>query len=211
MKKIVLTALFIIPLLACKPAAPTKPLGQGAPKPPKKNPVVVMVDQEKVVKEAKVSQEIQAELSALSENMRREIQGKAEILKQKDSEFRAQAPRLSADQRAARIHELESMQQELQQLQSQAQQELDRRRNLAGQKMTETFQPLVSQLARENGWDVVLNKSEQFTIFSDEAMDQTDYVIQRLNAAPQEKPGAGTPPGGPAPSSQVPQLPGAGK
>lgn len=211
MKKIVLTALLIIPLLCCKPPAPAKPVGQGAPKPPKKNPVVVMVDLEKVVKEAKVSQEIQAELSAWGENMRREIQGKADILKQKDSEFRAQAQRLSPDQRAARIHELESMQQELQQLQSQAQQELDRRRNLAGQKMTEQFQPLVSQLAKDNGWDVVLNKSEQITIFSDEAMDQTDYVIQRLNSAPQEKPGVGTPPGGPAPSTQAPHLPGAGK
>ena len=211
MKKTLLAALLILPLLACKPAAPEKAAGPGAPKPAKKNPVVVVVDLERVVKETKLSQQIQAELNAWGENMRHEIQGKAELLKQKDGEFRAQAPKMSPEQRAARIRELETMQQELQQLQSQAQQELDRRRSLAGQKMTEKFQPLVSQLARDNGWDVVLNKSEQFTIFSTEVMDQTDFVIQRLNAAPQEKPAATAPSAGPAPGDLAPQPAGPGK
>ena len=211
MKKTLCAAMLTVTLLACKPAAPEKAAGPGGPKPPKKNPVVVVVDLERVVKETKVSQQIQADLSAWGENMRREIQGKAELLKQKDGEFRAQAPKMSPDLRATRIHELEAMQQELQQLQSQAQQELERRRNLAGQKMTENFQPLVSQLARENGWDVVLNKSEQFTIFSNDVMDQTDFVIQRLNAAPQEKPAIAAPSAGSTPGALAPQPPGAGK
>jgi len=208
MKKSLGAALLVLALLACKPAQTEKAAGPGAPKPPKRNLVIVFVDIEKVVKEAKVSQQIQAELSAWSENMRREIQAKADVLKQKDAEFRAVAGRMSPDQRSARIQELESMQQELQQLQGQAQQELEKRRSLAGQKMTEQFEPLIRKLAKDNGWDVVLNRSEQISVFSDEALDQTDYVIQRLNADHPGQPAAGTPPASPLPGGQVPALPG---
>lgn len=205
MKKIACIALMAFSLLACKEAAPEKAPVQGGAKPPKKNLVVVVVDLEKVVKEAKLSQEIQADLGIWSENMRRDIQAKADLLKRKDGEFRAQAARMSPDQRAARIQELDSMQQELQQLQNQAQQELERRRGIAGQRMTEKFEPLVQKLAKENGWDVVLNRSEQITIFSNDALDQTDFVIKRLNEMPQEKPADAS---APPPAGQVPNLPG---
>jgi outer membrane protein len=182
MKKIALAALLLAWLAACKTAGPEKAAGQPAPKPPKKNPVVVVVDVERIVKETKMSQDIQNELNAWGQNMQAQLQAKAEAFKQKDAEFRAEAIRLSPQQRDQRIRELEAMQQDLQQLQAQAQQEFERRQGLAGQKMSEKFEPLVRTLASENGWDVVLNKAAQNTIFANDALDQTDYVIQRLNS-----------------------------
>lgn len=203
MRKIALAALLLVWFAACKTAAPEKAAGQPAPKPPKKNPVVVVLDVERVVKETKISQEIQDELNAWGQNMQAQLQAKAETLKQKDAEFRAAAMRLSPEQRNRKISELEAMQQELQQLQSQAQQEFERRQGLAGQKMSEKFEPLVKKLAGENGWDVVLNKTGQNTIFTNDALDQTDYVIQHLNSAPANQ-GAKEPKASPSPGAQEP-------
>jgi outer membrane protein len=202
MKKLALAALLLAWLAACKTAGPEKVEGQPAPKPPKRNPVVVVVDVERIVKETKMSQDIQNELNAWGQGMQAQLQAKAEAFKQKDAEFRAEAMRLSPQLRDQRIRELEAMQQDLQQLQGQAQQEFERRQSLAGQKMSEKFEPLVRTLAGENGWDVVLNKAAQNTIFANDALDQTDYVIQRLNSAARN-PGSKEPAAEPAAGSKA--------
>lgn len=206
MKKIALAALLLVWFAACKTPGPEKAAGQPAPKPPKKNPVLVVLDVERIVKETKISQDIQDELNTWGQDMQAQLRSKAETLRQKDAQFRAEAARLSPPQRDERIRELEGMQQELQQLQNQAQQEFERRQGLAGQKMSEKFEPLVRKLANENGWDVVLNKSGQNTIFTNDALDQTDFVIQHLNSLPATKgsdePKATPPSGTPAAPSQ---------
>ena len=56
------------------------------------------------------------------------------------------------------------------------------RQRAASQKFQSKLQPILDQLGKENGWDVILNKSEQ-TVWTNSALDITDVVLKRLDAA----------------------------
>lgn len=161
--------------LACKPpapAAPATPGGNAAAKPAKANPVVVVLDMDRLMGDSNMSKGLHEELKSWAEGKQAELKARAEFI-QKAEQAKAKGPA-----------EVEGMKRELFQMQEMAKQEFQQRQVEAADRMKKTFDPLVQSLAKENGWDVVLNKSEQLTIYAGDALDQTDFVLARLNAAP---------------------------
>jgi Skp family chaperone for outer membrane proteins len=158
-------------LASCKgPSTPAADGGKGGPKPPKANPVVVVLDMGRLMSESALFQSLQQELKTWAEG------------KQNDLRTRAQA--LQAQSAGMKPAEVEAARRQLLQEQEIAKQEFQRRQGEAADRMKKAFEPVIQSLAKENGWDVVLNKNEQLTIFVGEALDQTDFVLARFNATP---------------------------
>jgi Skp family chaperone for outer membrane proteins len=159
-------------LAACKgPSAPATPSGSAGPKPAKANPVVVVLDMNRLIGESQLSKTIDQELRSWAEAKQAELQGRAQSAQQ-------------ALGTGAKPAEVEAMKRELYRMQEAAKQEFQQRQTAAAERLKQAFDPLIQSLAKENGWDVVLNKNEQLTIYVGETLDQTDFVLARLNAAP---------------------------
>ena len=175
--------------LACKTAGPaaTSTSGSKGAKPAKANPVVVVVDVERIMKEAKLAKGLQEELKTWAEGMQGQLRTRAEEIQKAEA----------AKSKPAK--EIDAQKQELFQMQQMAKQEFQGRQESAADRMKKAFDPLMQTLAKENGWDVILNKNEQVTIFASDAIDQTDFVIQSLDAAPAPAPAAPAPEGTPQP------------
>jgi Skp family chaperone for outer membrane proteins len=158
-------------LAACKgPSTPVPTTGAAGAKPVKTNPVVVVLDMDHLIGDSEMSKSFGSELRAWGEGKQAELQARAQAIQ------RAQAAQ-------AKPAEVEAMKRDLFQAQEMAKQELQRRQVEAAERLREVFDPLVRSLAEENGWDVVLSKGGQGTVYAGDALDQTDFVLARLNAA----------------------------
>lgn len=193
MKSFVFTATLAVCLtsfLACKPAAPAAPAVSGgnvAAKPAKANPVVVVLDMDRLMGESNLSKGLHEELKAWAEAKQGELKARADAIQKAEAAKTKPAA------------EIEGMKRELFQMQEMAKQEFQQRQVEAAERMKKTFDPLVQSLAKENGWDVVLNKSEQLAIYTGDALDQTEFVLARLNVAPATAPAPAVTPA-PAPA-----------
>ncbi len=158
-------------LASCQapPASTPTATGDGA-KPAKANPVIVVVDLEHLVEASDFSKRLNDELKGWAEAKQGELAAHAQRLQQSHS-----TPPKPA--------EVEALRREMFGLQERAKQEFQQRQGEAGERMRATLDPLLKDLAAANGWDVVLNKNEQITVFAGDALDQTDFVLARLNAA----------------------------
>ncbi len=158
-------------LAGCKgPSTSAPAAGGGGPKPLKTNPVVVVLDMERLIGDSNLSKTIGDELRSWGEGKQAELQARAQSIQ------RAQAAQ-------AKPAEIDAMKRELYQMQEMAKQEYQQRQTAAAERLKQTFDPLVRSLAEENGWDVVLSKNSQGTLYAGDALDQTDFVLARLNAA----------------------------
>jgi|WetSurMetagenome_2_1015567.scaffolds.fasta_scaffold19591_3 outer membrane protein len=177
MKKTLLAVTFLAcTALACKSTgAPATKAGEGGPKPAKANPVVVVLNMDKIMGESTLSKSLHTELKAWADAKQSELRSKTEAI---------QAALANKSKKPA---EIDGMKRDLMQFQEAANQEYKQRQTSAADRMKGTFGPLVVSLAKENGWDVVINKSSDATIYTGEALDQTDFVLAKLNAALDKK------------------------
>jgi outer membrane protein len=177
MKKTLLAVIFLAcTALACKSTgAPATKAGEGGPKPPKANPVVVVLNMDKIMGESTLSKSLHTDLKAWADAKQGELRSKTDAI-QKAIADKSKKPA-----------EIEAMKRDLMQFQEAANQEYKQRQMGAADRMKQTFAPLVVSLAKENGWDVVVNKSSDAAIYTGEALDQTDYVLAKLNAALDKK------------------------
>jgi Skp family chaperone for outer membrane proteins len=177
MKKTLLAvALLACTALACKSTgAPATKAGEGGAKPAKANPVVVVLNMDKIMGESTLSKNLHNELKAWTDGKQSELRSKTDAI-QKAIADKSKKPA-----------EIEAMKRDLMQFQESANQEYKQRQMGAADRMKQTFGPLVISLAKENGWDVVINKSSDATIYTGEALEQTDFVLAKLNAALEKK------------------------
>jgi Skp family chaperone for outer membrane proteins len=158
-------------LAACKGASsPATPAGNSGAKPAKANPVVVVLDMNRLMGDSNLSKSLHEELKTWAESKQSELKARAAAVQQAEA----------AKEKPAVI---EAMKRDLFQMQEMAKQEFQQRQEEAADRMKKTFDPLVQALAKENGWDVILNRTAEGTIYTGEALDQTDYVLAKLNAA----------------------------
>ncbi len=190
MKKLWIAALVALLALAAATVYAEKAASE---KPTKKNPVVVVVDMGQIVRESTLSKQIQAKLQSWGEGMRAQMEPKIKAYQEKEAAFKKDEAKLSSADKAKRSQELDALRGELQQMQTKAQQEYQQRQQAAGERMQAAFGPLMDSLAKEKGWDVVLNKGQQDVIWASDAVDQTAVVLARFNAQAPAAPAAAAP------------------
>jgi Skp family chaperone for outer membrane proteins len=173
-------------------------------KPTKQKVVVVVVDMNKIFQESKLSKQIQAEFKAWDDGIRLQAQPKLDLLKQKQQALEAGKATLPEAERTKLEKEIQGIQQEVSQIQAKARQEYQERQNAAAQRMQAKLAPILEALGAEYGWDVVVSRGEQNILWSSEAVDHTETLMERMNA---ETPDAPAPAPAPAPAA-TPAPPG---
>ncbi len=154
----------------------------AAVKTTKKNAVVVIVDVSRIARESDLAKSVQAEFQAWGDGVKATLQPKGEALRVKQEALKTDGAKLTADQKQVREKEIATLQAELNQLQQKAQQEYQQRQQGAEERLRAAFEPVLDTVAKENGWDVILNKTDRL-LWSSEAVDQTDQVLSRFNSA----------------------------
>jgi outer membrane protein len=162
--------------------ASTPPAQSAAVKPTKKNVVVVVVDISRIARESNLAKSVQAEFQAWGDGVKATLQPKGDALRAKQEALKTEGAKLTADQKQVREKEIAALQLELNQLQQRAQQEYQQRQQGADERLRAAFEPVLDAVAKENGWDVILNKADRL-LWTSEAVDQTDQVLARFNAA----------------------------
>ena len=157
-------------------------------KPTKKKVVVVMIDMGRIYRESKLSKQIMAELKTWDDSIRSQAQPKVELLKQKQQALQDGQSKLSAEEKDKLNKETQALQTELSGIQSKARQEGQEKQGAATQRMQDKLQPAIEALANENEWDLVMNKTDQNAVWSSEALDQTDLILAKLDAATSDAP-----------------------
>ncbi len=162
--------------------ASTPPAQSAAVKPTKKNVVVVVVDISRIARESNLAKSVQAEFQAWGDGVKATLQPKGETLRAKQEALKTEGAKLTADQKQVREKEIATLQLELNQLQQKAQQDYQQRQQGADERLRAAFEPVLDAVAKENGWDVILNKADRL-LWTSEAVDQTELVLARFNAA----------------------------
>lgn len=155
---------------------------QAASKPTKKQVVVVVIDMAKIVKDSNLSKSVQADFQAWVEQVKAALQPRGETIRAKQEALKNDGDKLTPDQKQTREKEIQVLQTELTQLQQKVQQDYQTRQQMAEDRLRKAFDPLIDALAKENGWDIIMTKSDRM-VWNSDAVDQTDYVLARFNAA----------------------------
>ena len=154
----------------------------AAVKPTKKNVVVVIIDVSRIARESNLAKSVQAEFQVWGDGIKAALQPKGDALRAKQEALKTEGAKLTADQKQVREKEIATLQGEMNQLQQKAQQEYQQRQQGAEERLRAAFDPVLDTVAKENGWDVILNKTDRL-LWSSEAVDQTDQILARFNAA----------------------------
>ena len=166
----------------------TVPARAANAKPTKKKVVVVVVDMNKIYKDAKISKQIQAEFKVWDDAIRVQAQPKLDLLKQKQQALEAGKTTLPEADKAKLEKEVQGIQQEISQIQNKARQEYQEKQAAAAQRMQAKVNPILEALGAENDWDVVVNRADQNLLWSSEAVDQTETLMARMDAETPDAP-----------------------
>ena len=147
-----------------------------------KAPAVVVVNVDRVAKESVRGKQIIKEVEEFAGS----VEGKLNDLLQQ-IQAASQDPRKNPA-------EVAQMKQQWAQLRQQAQEQVQARQRKAEADIHQMIEESLKTLARDQGWDLVLRKDPRISPWSSDALDKTDLVIKRLDAAapPAAAAGAGS-------------------
>ena len=142
-------------------------LACGSPK----APVVVVVNVDRVAHE-----------SARGKKAIKEVEEFAASVEGKLNELLQQLQAASQNPRQNPA-EVAQMKQQWAQMRQQAQEQVEARQRKTEADIHQMIEESLQTLAREQGWDLVLRKDPRISPWSSDALDKTDLVIKRIDAA----------------------------
>jgi Skp family chaperone for outer membrane proteins len=161
------TLLFILPLLAG--------LACGS----SKTPLVVVVSVDRVAHESVQAKNLIGEVETFAKSVEDRLNQATEQI-----QATARDPRRNPD-------EVRFLQAQLGQMRLEAQEQVDLQKQKAEQEIHGAMEKALRMLASEQGWELVVRKDAHSTLWSTEALDQTEMVIQRMDSlvlAPMARP-----------------------
>lgn len=172
---------FLIATLAAILAVPTLATAQDA------TLKVAYVDSEEIIRQAPGYQEASEAFNQTAAGWRDTLQEKREELERLFDEYRKQEVILSPEKKAEK-------QQEIQQLQTEAQQYFESKFGPEGQaaeRQAQLMQPIVEsvnrvieEVRREQGYALIFDLTDGALVAGDPTLNITDEVVQRLSSQP---------------------------
>jgi outer membrane protein len=160
-------------LAAAQPAAPAQP---GVIK-------IAVIDTEKILMSSAAGKKALAELKKVQDAKEKDLGNRQQEIK--DLQAKLSDGRLSLAQ-----DKLEDMQKQLEdkvialrRLQDDAQRDLTKKRDDVLGQIDQQVMPVINQAGKQLGYTLIFRKFESGLIYADEAIDITDSIIQRLDAA----------------------------
>jgi len=138
-----------------------------------------VVNPDRVMREAPAAKAAQARLEQEFLKREKDVQDLEAALKSASEQFEREAPTLSESQRTARQRQLVDQDRDYQRKRREFQEDLNLRRSEELQKVYESAQRAIKQVAEAEKYDVIL----QDAVYVNPKHDITDKVIKALNAS----------------------------
>lgn len=136
-----------------------------------KAPVAVTVDMERVFKESQQARKITTEVESFAKSVETQL-----------DEAASQIDAASSDPKTDRSR-VDYMKAQFGQMVRQAEEEVDIRRGRAEDEVQRKLEEALKILAKEKGWQLVIRKGRQSALWSDDALDQTALIIQKMDGS----------------------------
>jgi outer membrane protein len=161
---------------------------QAAPAAAQQGPIrVAVIDTEKILLSSQAGKKALADLKKLQEQREAEARGKAQELKDLQTKISEGRLSLAQDKLADMTKQYEEKEIALRRFQDDATRELNKKRDEVLGAIDQRVMPVINQAGKELGYTLIFRKFESGLIYADEAVDITNQIIQRLDAAPQGK------------------------
>lgn len=144
-------------------------------------PKIAFVDTTRAAANSKAGKEADQALSSLRDQKRGEFGPKEQALKQLQEEYETQRFVLSKTALQERELELLKKRRDLERDLAAATEEFEIEQRKLMQPILQSILQAVGQLAKEQGYDVILEKTSPGVLFYSDTLDITDLVIARLN------------------------------
>ena len=122
----------------------------------------------------------QAQIEEIGKNYEKEIQGMVNEYKKKIEQYENEAPTKTDDENQARSVEVQTMQQKIQQYQTNAQQELQKKEGELLKPITEKAKAAILKVAKAQGFNYVLDSSQGGGVIMAEGKDLLKEVQKEL-------------------------------
>ncbi len=142
---------------------------------------IAVVDARRALITSNQGQQAEKQLKTLVDKKKAEIEPLEKELKRKEMEFESQRYVLSASVAEERKLELIKEQRDLERSMREAQDELEIAQRKLMKPMLRKVEEALTQIGKEKSFTVILEKSSPGLLYTAEALDITDLVIQRLN------------------------------
>ncbi len=139
------------------------------------------VDMQKALHTVDLGKKAKAQLDKEVEAKKKEIQTEESAIKKAGEEFRKKSLVLSEDARAKKQGELQERVMKLQELAGRSQMELQQKERELTEPLIGKLRGVISEIAKQKGYGLVLEKNENSVLFSLEKDDLTDEVIGQFN------------------------------
>ena len=120
-------------------------------------------------------------LKALMDAKKKEIEPVEAALKRRQEEFESQKYVISKSAADDRRLELIKEERDLERRMREAQDDLELEQRKLMQPMLKDVEETLSKLGKEMGYTVILEKSSPGVLYTDQTLDITDIVIERMN------------------------------
>jgi outer membrane protein len=168
----------LIALAALVVAGPLQRQDAAAQKLP--TTVAAVIDYQRILRDAAAARSIREQIEARRKVYQEEISKEEQRLHEADKEFARQRSVLSPEAFAEKRREFEEDVAEVQRMVQERRRELDRMSAAALNEVKEALIEIVTSIAEERGFNLVLPSSE--VLFFSRALDLTEEVLAKLDA-----------------------------
>jgi Skp family chaperone for outer membrane proteins len=142
--------------------------------------VAAVIDYQRILRDAAAARSIREQIEARRKAYQEEISKEEQRLHEADKEFAKQRSVLSAEAFAEKRREFEQDVAEVQRMVQERRRELDRMSAAALNEVKEALIEIVTSIAEERGFNLVLPSSE--VLFFSRSLDLTEEVLAKLDA-----------------------------
>lgn len=140
-----------------------------------------IVDMPKALQSVEAGKKAKSQLEKEAAQKRKAIQDEDAALKKMAEEFKKQSLVMSDDARAKKQAELQERFAKFQEMQARAQMELQQKEQELVQPIVTKLKTIISELAKQKGFTVVLEKNENNVLYSQEKDEFTNDVVGAYN------------------------------
>ncbi|WP_168210985.1 OmpH family outer membrane protein [Persicimonas caeni] len=139
------------------------------------------VDLQRALSEVEEGKKAKARLKKDFDKKQKMLTDKQEEVKKLKQSLESGAAMMTDEAKRKKAIELQQEMAKLQQLYMEMQRDLAQKETKATQKIFKKMEPILNKIAKEKGYDLILEKTESSVLFAKDSMDLTDELIKRYD------------------------------
>lgn len=141
------------------------------------------VDMQRAIQNVEAGKKAKSQLEKNFNSRKKELQAEESSIKKMGEEFRKQSLALNDEARAKKQAELQERIMKFQEMTARSQQEIAQKEQELTQPIVTGLRKVISEVAKQKGYTVILEKNENTVLFSLDKDDLTEEVIGNFNKA----------------------------